>query len=153
MPYKRFVADWLVKKASEYLNVAEARQQTSSSRATYRSVVTHDRQKIGYPVQPAEQDKKPGHQPVIPPSLVWRFLGWLGRLSLSLEKARELILQSEPNSTCHRQVVAVDPFQARSPERLVALETAGQLLQVMPEWERCFERPLFPQFATRSGFS
>ena len=60
--------------------------------------------KIGYPVQPRQEEghEDPYHQPVIPPTLLWRFIGWLGGLSLSLDKAREMILKHDPNSTCHR---------------------------------------------------
>jgi len=164
VPYKRFAAPWLLSLAKQYLNVPEAEQQRgptpqapkrNATRETYSSAVRHDRQKIGYPVQRGEQhgNRDPGHQPVIPPSLLWRFIGWLGSLTLSLDKARELILKHDPNSTCHRTAGSVDPFKARSDERMETLETARQLLLIMPEWESCFGRPLFPQFATRSGFS
>jgi hypothetical protein len=164
VPYKRFVTPWLLSLAKQYLNVPEGQQQgepaqqapkPNATRATYRSVLQHGRQQIGYPVQRNEQqgDEDPGHQPVIPPSLLWRFIGWLGSLTLSLDKAREMILKHDPNSTCHRVQGSVDPCKARSDKRMEALETARQLLLIMPEWERCFGRPLFPQFATRSGFS
>jgi hypothetical protein len=164
VPYKRFAAPWLLSLAKQYLNVPEGQQQQrptqqatkrNATRATYRSTVRHNRQKIGYPVQQGEQygDHDADHQPVIPPSLLWRFLGWLGSLNVTLDTARELILKYDPNSTCHRVQGSVDPFKARSDERMETLETARQLLLIMPEWERCFGRPLFPQFATRSGFS
>ena len=164
VPYKRFAAPWLLSLAKQYLNVPEGQQQGEpaqqapkqhATRVTYRSAVRHDRQKIGYPVQRSEQhgDQDPDHQPVIPPSLLWRFIGWLGSLTLSLDKAREMILKHDPNSTCHRAAGSVDPYQARSDERMETLETARQFLLIMPEWESCFGRPLFPQFATRSGFS
>jgi hypothetical protein len=116
--------------------------------------VRHERQQIGYCVQQAEDDDAESsfHQPVIPPSLLWRFLGWFGSLTLTLDKAREMILKHDPNSTCHRVSGSVDPFKAHSDERMETLETARQLLLIMPEWEGCFGRPLFPRFATRAGF-
>lgn len=92
------------------------------------------------------------HQAVIPPSLVWRFVGWLGSLTLVLDKAREMVLKQNPNSLCHRHSGSVDPGKVRSPERLRKLQTARQLLLVMPEWEETFGRKFFPRFATRSGF-
>ena len=159
LPYKRFAAPWLLAQAKQYLNVPadplQKEPRQTARRTTYRSVLRHESQKIGYPVQPREEhgNEDPYHQPVIPPSLLWRFLGWLGSLTLSLEKAREMVLQHDPNSTCHRAGGSVDPFKARSDQRLATLETARQLLLIMPEWEGCFGRPLFPQFATRSGFS
>ena len=158
LPYKRFATPWLIARAKQYLNVPEDLQQKVPSKraapTTYRSVVRHERQQLGYPVQPAEEDDAEGsfHQPVISPSLLWRFLGWFGSLTLTLDKAREMILKHDPNSTCHRVSGSVDPFKARSDERMKTLETARQLLLIMPEWESCFDRPLFPRFATRSGF-
>jgi hypothetical protein len=164
VPYKRFATPWLFSRAKQYLSVPEEQPQgepapqtpkQNATRVTYRSAVRHDRQKIGYPPQPSAPQgaQATGHQPVSPPTLLWRFIGWLGSHTLSLDKARELILKYDPNSTCHRVQGSVDPFKARSDKRLESLETARQLLLIMPEWERCFGRPLFPQFATRAGFS
>ena len=162
MPYKRFAAPCLLALASRYLH---------ETRTTYRSVIRHERCLIGYPLkklnhqsvdtekeQPPEavqQDASPPvatHQGVIPPSLVWRFLGWLGSLTLSLDKAREMILKHNPNSLCHRASGSVDPHKARSDDRQRTLETARQLLLIMPEWEDCFGEKFFPRFATRAGF-
>jgi hypothetical protein len=160
LPYKRFAAPWLFLLAKQYLSVPDhlkqkAIKQHTRTRTTYRSAVQHGRQKIGYPLPRSEEPPREEsfHQPVVSPTLLWRFIGWLGSLTLTLDKARELILKHDPNSTCHRTGGGVDPFKARSAQRLATLETARQLLLVMPEWEDCFGRPLFPQFATRSGFS
>ncbi len=135
---------------------------------TYRKAVLHDRCQIGYPIQQdaargnaelgnaelgnAERDACSWDQSVIPPSLVWRFVGWLGGLSRMLDKAREMILKRNPNSLCHRIDGSVDPEKARSDERLQRLETARQLLLIIPEWEELYGRKFFPRFATRSGF-
>ena len=157
MPYKRFAAPCLLALASRYLH---------EPRTTYRSVIRHDRCLIGYPLQTQDfQSTRPGnHQPpeasrqdhanqsVIWPSLVWHFLGWLGSLTLSLDKAREMIVKHNPNSLCHRTAGSVDPHKARSEDRQRTLETARQLLLIMPEWEDCFACQFFPRFATRAGF-
>lgn len=170
LPYKRFATPELLSLAGQYLH---------ESRATYRSIVRHERSLIGYPVasvtdvattttpvttstadtpvttvnpEEDEGEADPYHQAVIPASLPWRFIGWLGSLAWALAKAREMILQRNPNSLCHRVSGSVDPFKARSDARMVTLETARQLLLILPEWEACFGRPFFPQFATRAGF-
>jgi hypothetical protein len=158
LPYKRFAAPCLLALAGQYLH---------EHRATYRSVVRHACCLIGYPIrrraaqsgqaeisdeQPAAPLQAGDHQAVVPPSLVWRMVGWLGGLSLVLDKARQMVLQQNPQSLCHRVVGDVLPCKARTPERLAALQTARQLLLVMPEWEECFGRKFFPQFATRAGF-
>jgi hypothetical protein len=77
---------------------------------------------------------------------------WLGGLTWALNEARAMLLKSQPDSLCHRLEGMIDPHKARSPERLATLETARQLLQVIPEWEACFGCRFFPRFATRSGF-
>ncbi len=168
LPWKRFATPVLIAQTVKYLT-------PNIPPGTYRSVVRHERLLIGYPVShvsrddaqpqqepqtdhdlPLEQDSSEEvdryHQAVIPPSLPWRFIGWLGTLSVALNKAREMLLQKKPDSLCHRVSGSVDPFKARSDERMVALETARQLLLIIPEWEACFDCPFFPQFATRAGF-
>lgn len=148
-PYKRFATPDLLDRAQSYLQ---------NSRVTYRQSVRHDRQLIGYPVTakaPAtstEESRLP-EQAVVDHSLIWRVIGWLGSLTLALDEARAMILRQNPNSICHRFEGSVDPHKARSPQRLTTLETARQLLQVIPEWEACFGCRFFPKFATRSGFS
>jgi hypothetical protein len=151
LPYKRFAVPDLLARATTYLH---------ESRATYRSVVRHKRCLIGYSLESQEADNQganakvsPGtHQPVIPPTLVWRFITWMGSLTFSLDKAREMILKHQPNSLCHRVSGSVDPFKARSGDRQRTLETARQLVLIMPEWEDCFGEKFFPRFATRAGF-
>lgn len=151
LPYKRFAAPDLLARTKVYLN---------ESRATYRSVVRHNRRLIGYPLEGQDADKQDvdaqaslgTHQPVVPPSLVWRFITWMGSLTFSLDKAREMILKHNPNSLCHRVSGSVDPFKSRSDDRQHTLETARQLVLIMPEWEDCFGEKFFPRFATRAGF-
>jgi len=110
---------------------------------------------IGYPPVAREgssDDPSTTHQPVVDHSLIWRFAGWLGGLALVLDAARSMVLKSNPDSLCHRRAGSVDPYKARSPERMATLETARQLLLVIPEWEECFGCSFFPRFATRAGF-
>lgn len=156
LPYKRFAAPDLLARAKTYLN---------ESRATYRSGVRHNRCLIGYPLESQDADNQGAdnqdvdaqaalgtHQAVVPPSLVWRFITWMGSLTFSLDKAREMILKHHTNSLCHRISGSVDPFKARTDDRQRTLETARQLVLIMPEWEDCFGEKFFPRFATRAGF-
>jgi len=133
----------LLARAAEYLDKPDV---------TYRKSVHHGRQRIGYPLEPARGDERLREQAVVDHSLVWRMVGWLGALSGALDKARQMLLQIDPASNCHRISGGVDPHKARSPERLRTLREARQLLLVIPEWEECFGRKFFPRFATRSGF-
>ncbi|MFV1967857.1 MAG: hypothetical protein ACC628_20695 [Pirellulaceae bacterium] len=110
---------------------------------------------IGYPPRAREassDDGSPIHQPVVDHSLIRRFVSWLGGLTSMLDKARSMVLRIDPDSLCHRRSGSVDPHKARSLERMSTLETARQLLLVIPEWEGHFGCSFFPRFATRSGF-
>lgn len=146
LPYKRFATETLLCRAAEYLE---------NSRVTYRKTVRHDRSLIGYPpaapAQSAADTSRP-HQPVVDHSLMWRAVGWLGSLTGVLDQARAMLLQRNPDSLCHRLEGSVDPHKARSAQRLMTLETARQVLRMIPEWEACFGYEFFPRFATRVGF-
>lgn len=83
----------------------------------------------------------------------WRLLTWLGSQLTALAKGRELILQQDPSSICHRFVGAVAPHKSRSPQRELSLRRSRQLLHLIAEWEDRFPESFFPRFATRAGFS
>jgi hypothetical protein len=85
-------------------------------------------------------------------STVWRMLSWMGLQVAALTAGRQLILQRNPNSTCHRFLGAVAPQKFRSPQREQLLRQSRQLLHLISEWDQVFPEKLFPRFATRSGF-
>ena len=140
LPYKRFASPDLLTRAKAYLN---------ESRATYRSVVRHNRCLIGYPLegqdantqstnnQDVDSQVSPGtHQPVVPPSLVWRFITWMGSLTFSLDKAREMILKHQPNSLVPAVAWrAVWPGLRRALGRL-----SGAAARSDPSRHECFSR-------------
>jgi hypothetical protein len=135
--------------------LSRAQRYLEQPRLTYRQSVRDGRSLIGYPPvarEASSADDPFPHQPVVDHSLIWRFVGWLGALTAVLGEARSMVLQSNPDSLCHRRWGSVDPHKARSPERLSTLETARQLLLMIPEWEDRFGCSFFPRFATRSGF-
>ena len=168
LPYKRFATPCLVRPARSFVWDSKSEDpdgdQAHDKKVGYRESVTHNRQRIGYPIQPAppEDTEAPQgeacserdsfHQPIVDHSLIWRMVGWLGKLTLSLDEACRMILQRNPNSLCHRFVSHVDPDKARSSSRQATLETADHLLHVIDEWEATFGEKFFPRFATRSGF-
>ena len=69
-----------------------------------------------------------------------------------LDEARAMVLKQNPDSLCHRLEGSSYPHKARSAQRRMALETARQVLRMIPEWEGCFGYEFFPRFATRVGF-
>jgi hypothetical protein len=149
LPYKRFATPCLLTRAEDYLQ---------DPAITYRKTVRHERRVIAYTRPPQRTVSKHASEhehcedAIVDHSLIWRMLGWLGSLTLVLDQARAMILQRNPESTCHRVDGSVDPHKARSLDRMAKLETARQLLQIIPEWEACFGCRFFPRFATRAGF-
>jgi len=146
LPYKRFATPCLLSRAKQYL---------TRPRLTYRQSVRDGRSLIGYPSRTREassDDASPPHQSVVDHSLIWRFVGWLGGLTSVLDEARSMVLRIDPASLCHRRSGSVAPHKARRLERMSTLETARELLLVIPEWEGHFGCSFFPRFATRSGF-
>lgn len=84
---------------------------------------------------------------------VWRMLSWLGSQVPALQLGIRLIVQHNPDTTCHRFVGAVDPKKFRSPQRQRQLTQARKLLHLIDQWDRTFAEKFFPRFATRGGFS
>ena len=146
LPYKRFATPCLMARARDYVEQRDC---------TYRQSVRHNRSLIGYPLPVPETSSASSsvpNQPVVDHQLIWRFLTWLGGLTWVLDEARSMILQRNPQSTCHRVEGHIDPRKAILPAREMTLETARQLLRIIPEWEACFGCRFFPRFATRAGF-
>lgn len=163
-----------MERSAAFLRDAKVEQGTrdayrQKSKVDYRESVKHNRQRIGYsvsetvrqdtdsrtaePVADRPSQERPSFdQPIVDHSLIWRMVGWLGSLTLVLDKACQMLLQRNPDSLCHRYVSNVNPDKARSDHRLATLETADHLLHVIGEWEATFGEKFFPRFATRSGF-
>jgi hypothetical protein len=174
LPYKRFATPCLIQRCKRFLRDANVEENSQLSyrqktKVDYRESVKHNRQRIGYPTPKTAPQKTPSRdaqppsltplqvppcfdQPIVDHSLIWRMVTWLGSLTLVLDIACQMILQSNPDSLCHRYISNVNPDKARSLHRLATLETADRLLHVIDEWEATFDKKFFPRFATRSGF-
>jgi hypothetical protein len=144
LPDKQFVQPAVVEKAQAYLGTDHS----------YRQVVRHQRQAIVYDDRQPEVPRR-GGEPLIglAPSTVWRWLSWLGGLSHTLHAACDLIRQKAPASALHREPWALSPRKYRSPQRQETLQQAMQLLAANRLMLRLFGSEIFPQFATRQGWS
>jgi len=76
----------------------------------------------------------------------------MGSQLAALTTGRQLVLDRNPSSTCHRFVGAVARHKFRSPQREQLLRQSRQLLQLIAEWDELFPDNFFPRFATRAGF-
>jgi hypothetical protein len=104
---------------------------------------------IGYQQRPGRSTSEERR---LHPSTLWRTLTWLGSQLAAFNCGLRLLAQSDPNSDCHRFLGAVPPRKFRSPPRGKKLRNARRLLHLIDQWERHFQEPFFPRFATRSGF-
>jgi len=138
LPYKRYDASTHLRLARDYLE---------NDRRSYRQTVRHGKLPLGYRASGNEVEERALHH-----MTVWRTLLWLGAQLPALASGREIILQQNPSSTCHRIVGAVAPHKFRNPQRERTLRQARQLMALITEWERTFPEKFFPRFATRSGF-
>ncbi len=84
-------------------------------------------------------------------STLWQAISWLGSLEASLHCAMDLVLHRDPTSKVHRQCGGIAAGKFRSAEREKQLRTTRRLLNVMAEFQRLFNRPFFPRFATAAG--
>ena len=141
LPYKRYACQTLLHLCRSYLD---------NDRQSYRQTVRPSNRVIGY--------LTPEKQPIIDERAldhmtVWRMLTWLGIQVPALQLGLRLVVQHNPDTTCHRFVGAVDPQKFRSPQRQRQLTQARKLLHLIDQWDRTFAEKFFPRFATRVGFS
>ncbi len=89
-------------------------------------------------------------------SSVWRWLSWLGDgLTQTCQKACQLIGQTDPHSTLHREVIPIDSRKYCGEEgcpRHQLLQRAGRMLLVETVFQQQFEKRIFPLFATGCGW-
>jgi hypothetical protein len=121
-----------------------------NDRQSYRQTASPQGRVTGYQAAP---DASGIEERALHHTTIWRLLTWLGSQLAAMAVGRELILQEDPSSTCHRFVGAVAPHKSRSSQRERSLRHSRQLLHLIAEWEDRFPESFFPRFATRAGFS
>jgi len=86
---------------------------------------------------------------------VHRWVSTFGQLAGVLSRSQDLILQKNPDSTVCRDAAGLTiPAQKyRSPARKTILERGLRLFFVNAIYLLTFGRPIFPSFATRTGFT
>jgi hypothetical protein len=118
-----------------------AKEYLAAAATTLRTSVQHRGQAIVY-----TDDKQAG---ALSHTTLWRWLTWLGAMTVSLAVGNELFMQSHPSSSVHRFEGLVDPRKARSPSRLQSLSIARRLLYLQSRWDEAFAPEVFfPRFAT-----
>jgi len=81
---------------------------------------------------------------------LWRFLTYLGAMTISLNSGVELFLKTFPESTIHRFTGAITPRKYRIELRAQILRNANRLLNLISQWNTAFPKErFFPRFATK----
>jgi hypothetical protein len=84
-------------------------------------------------------------------STLWRLVGYLGALTISLQLGLDLWQQHHPSSLLHRFTGTGAPRKYRTLQRAETLRTARRLLHLKTHWDRTFPERFFPRFATKSA--
>jgi hypothetical protein len=139
LPYKRYASSCLLPRAAHYLE---------HDQATYESSVRQDAMPCGYATEENAPviDERALHR-----STLWRLVGYLGALTVSLQWGLNLWQQRYPTSLMHRFTGQVAPHKYRTPQRAETLRIARRLLYLQTHWDAKSAVRFFPRFATRSG--
>jgi hypothetical protein len=117
---------------------------------TYREAVTVNRMPVFHQTTDEATDEAP--VPVLNHSTLHRWLTSLAKLPRTLLEALCLIREKDSTSAIFRLVRPIHPQKYRSERRRLELQDCQRLFQAAAEYERLFETPLFPHFATRCGW-
>ena len=137
---KQFVSPTLLERTKDFLGTPKSYRQ--AVREQQRSLVYDDRQE--HPL--AAQGAALAH------STLWRWIGWLGGLTRTMQQASQLICQKDSRNTLHSQVISIDPRKYRSDQRRISLEQAARMLLVEAAFQEHFGKKIFPRFATGCGW-
>ncbi len=131
LPYKRFAANQLIQLSNRYLD---------SDLLSLRQATSFRGKSIGY----ESEDHALSH------TTLWRFLAFLGAMTISLNTGVDLFLKAFPESTIHRFTGAISPHKYRSDSRAQCLRNANRLLNLISRWDAAFPKErFFPRFATK----
>ena len=137
LPFKRYVLPFILERCAAY--VADAAR-------IYREGVNEGGSAI------CHEDAESGV--VLWPSTLWRWVDRLGRFSVTVRQALNLIKQKDPSTDVFRALgrLRIRTGKFRSEARKVILQHCGKLMTADQEYARLFSASIFPDLATRSGF-
>lgn len=134
IPYKRYTVPTIKKYCSLY---------TENHQDTYREVIIKNT--VGYP----DSDHQLSH------TTIHRWITTFGNYSKIIRTAQDLCLQAEPESDICRELASLSiPIKKyRTEARKIILQRCRQLLKIEVKFWSIFNVSIFPNLATRCGFS
>ena len=139
-PHKRYVLTFICERAERYLTFDSE---------SYRSAVCEQRLAICYgSTNDGAIDDRQLHA-----STLHRWIGSLGRLTVTLRSALRLIRERSASSTIHRHVLVMPARKYRTAARKTLLSTAARLVAALPEYRSIFQAEIFPSIATAAAWT
>ena len=134
LPHKRYTLPMIAAYSHQYVN---------DDQTTYRGLI--GKMPVGYP----DSEKQMDH------CTIHRWISTLGGYCGIVRKAQDLIVQHDPGSSICRQLanLSVHPAKYRSTRRKGLLMQCRQLLKLEDLYRFAFGVSIFPNLATRCGFS
>lgn len=138
LPFKRYVLAFILARCTAYVEDVVR---------TYREGVKEEGEPISH------EDAAAGVQ--LWPSTLWRWVDRLGRLAVTVRQALNLIKQKDPSTDIFRALgrLRIRAGKFRSQARRLLLQRGRELATVDREYARLFSASVFPDLATRSGFT
>lgn len=141
LPYKRYTLPTLLAFSQAYVH---------DPINSYRRLV--DGCPLPYQV---EADSETGREPMMEHSTIHRWITTLGGYSRLVQKATDLMLQSDPTIPLCRDLAGlkISPQKYMSSKRKQILLTCFQLVTLVPLYLTEFRVSIFPKLATRAGYT
>ena len=100
-------------------------------------------------------DSDSNREPMMEHSTIHRWISTMGSYSRLVQNATDLILQADPASSLCRDLAGlkISPGKYRSSSRKQTLLTCFHLVFLMPIYQAIFRTGIFPELATRSGYT
>lgn len=136
VPYKRYTKDSVLELGLKYVEDASASYRSVAKDGT----ITH------------EEEKNKDEVSSLSHTTVWRWLSFLGSLTLLARNALEMIRQKSAVSIIFREVFVIPPKKYRSKKRKQLLEQSLRLFNIDAEFTDIFGQSIFPHFATRESW-
>jgi hypothetical protein len=137
LPYRRYTTESILDRCVHFFQ---------GFGVSYRKAMWVGRRRIAYDHGP-EDWRQLSH------TTLWRWLGWLGGMTVLVAAACKLIRDKDPTVDLFRRPYPLDPRRYRSQQRRQALQNAARLLDAATRFEQLFDARFFTDFGTGTGFT
>ena len=137
LPHKRYTTESIVDRSVHF---------SKNTDVSYRKAMWVGRRRIAY-------DNGPEDWRQLSHTTLWRWLGWLGGMTVLMAAACKLIRDKDPAVDLFRRAYPLDPRRYRSQQRRQTLQNAMRLLDAAALFGQFFNARFFTDFGTVTGFT